>query len=194
MRVEPALIHRLFYPQVPALFCAGHGGRVSAMPVVSYMSVSDAPPMVAVACFTGGQTLKLARAAGAFSLCLVDRGLARAVSFLASNSGSRYRNKISSAGLRSAKGRSLNVPVVAGASAVLECRVQSSTGAGDHVLVVGLVEECRASSAFAAYWDYRKYRPILYDGWRGGMKTYRDPTLRGVRRARRASPRRASTR
>jgi len=172
MRVDPTLLHRLLYPQVPAVFSAQSRRRISAMPVVSYASVSANPPMVAVACYSSSFTYKLASRSGAFSLCLLDRRHISSVERLAKTSGRQLKDKLAEAGLSHTKGLKLDVPVINGAAATMECEVASRRKTGDHVLVLGLVRACYASSYFSDFWDFKKYRPILYTGWRDGMTSY----------------------
>lgn len=172
LKVDPSLIHRLFYPQVPLVMAAMSGGRVSAMPVVSYASVSDSPPLVAVACNPGGFTCKLALKAGSFSLSVLGRNRADVVSHLATTSGSKVKDKLADSGLKHAEGKKLKVPVLEDAVATLECRLISKRRLGDHLLLVGRVEEAHAGDAFKEFWDFSRYRPLLYAGWRGGLTTY----------------------
>ncbi len=172
MSVNPSLLHRLFYPQVPAVLSAASAGRVSAMPVVSYASVSDSPPLVAVACRAGSYTLQLAARARKFSLCILGSEMADAVGRLAGTSGRKAKDNITACGLRHRPGEVLGVPVIRGAEAVIECEIESRKRVGDHVLLVGRVAACRASRKFDEYWDFSKYRPILYAGWRGKLTTY----------------------
>ena len=172
MRVDPSLVHRLFYPQVPLIMSASHRGRVSAMPVVSYASVSDAPPMVAVACNPHGFTCKLALDARSFSLTLLGKGHLAAFERLATVSGARVKDKLAEVGLEHEAGTKLNVPVIRGANATLECRLKSKRKTGDHLLLVSQVDAAYASGEFTDTWDFSKYTPVLYTGWRGGMTTY----------------------
>lgn len=172
LEVKPALLHRLFYPQVPAVLSAQYNGKVSAMPVVSYASVSVRPPLVAVGCDPASFTFKLASRAGAFSLCLLDRKRLKAIERLAATSGRTVDDKLQAAGLTHSKGKEVDVPVIEGADAVIECVVHSKRRLGDHFLVVGLVKTASASASFSDFWNFRRYRPILYTGWRDGMSTY----------------------
>lgn len=172
MKVDPSLIHRLFYPQVPLVMSAQSKGRVSAMPVVSYASVSDSPPLVAVACNPAGFTCKLARKAGSFSLSVLSRDHAEVIARMATTSGAKTRDKLADLGLRHTPGTKLDVPVVEAAIATLECRVKSRKKLGDHLLLVGRVEAAYASGAFTGFWDFASYRPLLYTGWRDGLTTY----------------------
>jgi flavin reductase (DIM6/NTAB) family NADH-FMN oxidoreductase RutF len=172
LKVDPALIHRLFYPQVPAVMSAASCGRVSAMPVVSYASVSEVPPMAAVSCTPWSFTTKLAMKSGAFSLSLLGREHLKAVERLATMSGAKVDDKLSAAGLAHRPGKELAAPVISMAEATLECELHSKRKLGDHVLLVGLVRAASASNAFSDFWDFRRYRPMLYTGWKGRMTTW----------------------
>jgi flavin reductase (DIM6/NTAB) family NADH-FMN oxidoreductase RutF len=172
LKVEPSLIHRLFYPQVPLVMACQYGGRVSAMPVVSYASVSDSPPMVAVACNPVGFTCKLAQRAGSFSLSLLDRGGLKALARLATVSGAKVEDKLADAGLGHEPGTALRVPVIRGSHATLECELKFTRRTGDHLLLVAEVRAARSTGAFTDSWDYAQYKPILYTGWKDGMTTY----------------------
>ncbi len=172
MDVDPSLVHRLFYPQVPLVMAAKAGGRVSAMPVVSYLSVSERPPLVALACAPRGFTCRLARRARCFSLSAVGREHAPALSKLATSSGAAVKDKLAEAGLRHRDGTKLKVPVLGAAVATLECKLQGTRSLGDHLLMVGRVEAAYATDAFDDFWDFRRYRPILYAGWQGGLSQY----------------------
>lgn len=172
MKVDPSLLHRLFYPQVPAILSAQFGGRVSAMPVVSYASVSTSPPMVAVGCDPASFTYRMASKSRAFSLCLLDRRHISAVERLARTSGRSVKDKLAEAGLNHKKGVRLDVPVIGEAEATMECEVSSKRKTGDHIMLFGLVRACYASGDFSDFWDFEKYKPILYSGWRDGMTTY----------------------
>ncbi|MDG6954550.1 MAG: flavin reductase family protein [Nitrososphaerota archaeon] len=172
MKVDPSLIHRLFYPQVPLVMAARHGGRVSAMPVVSYLVASENPPMVGVACAPKGFTCRLALKAGSFSLSVLDRSRRDAVSRLATTSGAEVEDKLSEVGLKYEAGKRVNAPVLRDALATLECTLKSSKRAGDHLLLLGSVESASASDAFTDRWDYARYRPILYTGWTEGLTLF----------------------
>jgi len=174
LKVDPSLIHRLFYPQVPAVLSAMSGKRVSAMPVVSYTSVSDAPPMVAVSSVPSHYTCRLVLEAGCFSLCILDRDQAGAIARLASVSGAKVEDKLADAGLKYTRGKKLRVPVINGSAATLECSLAAKRRFGDHLLLVGEVKAARATAAFDGFWDFAKYRPLLYTGWREGLTTLPD--------------------
>jgi flavin reductase (DIM6/NTAB) family NADH-FMN oxidoreductase RutF len=174
LKVDFSLIHRLFYPQVPAVLSAQHRGRVSAMPVVSYAAVSNSPPLVAVACNPESYTCKLIAKSKTFSLCLLGKQEVPKLGTLATTHGGDVSDKLVSAGLAHGKGTKLSVPVITAARATMECSLKSKLTMGDHTLLVGLVRAAYADDAFSDSWDFRRYKPILYTGWKGGMTTYKD--------------------
>ena len=93
---------------------------------------------------------------------------------LATSSGSEVKDKLKVSGLRHVKGKVLEVPVVVGAYATLECALGSSRRVGDNFLLLGEVKASYSTAAFTDRWDFQVYRPILYTGWRDGMATYPD--------------------
>jgi len=145
------------------------------MPVVSYASVSDSPPLVAVACNPESYTCKLIIKSRAFSLSLLGREHTSKLGTMATIHGGDVTDKLTSAGLAHARGTKLRVPVITGARATLECSLRSKHAMGDHVLVVGLVRVAHADGAFTDFWDFHRYRPILYTGWKEGMTSYEGP-------------------
>jgi flavin reductase (DIM6/NTAB) family NADH-FMN oxidoreductase RutF len=170
--IELSKVHRLFYPDVPAILCASHKGRVSAMPVVSYTSLSADPPLVGVSCDPRAFTYLMISKSGSFSLCFLDRIHLPAVEFLAAHSGRNTSDKLADSGLEHRMGRKLDVPVISDSVALLECSLTSRRKFGDHALLVGKVQTARASADFDEYWRYQAYRPILYTGWQGRLATF----------------------
>jgi flavin reductase (DIM6/NTAB) family NADH-FMN oxidoreductase RutF len=167
--INPSKVHRFFYPDVPAILCASHSDRVSAMPVVSYASISEDPPLVAVSCNPGATTYRTVMKSRLFSLCFLDRSRASAVEYLATHSGRTTRDKLLDAGLEHGRGLRLDVPIIENCVASLECTLSAKRKFGDHVLIVGTVEAALASDDFDEYWRFVDYRPILYTGWQGKL-------------------------
>jgi flavin reductase (DIM6/NTAB) family NADH-FMN oxidoreductase RutF len=145
------------------------------MPVVSYASVSDTPPMVVVACNPESYTCKLTLRARTFSLSLVGAEETDKLDRLATTHGGDVKDKLALVGFKHARGVTLNVPVISGASATLECSLRSRLKTGDHLLLVGLVRAAHATNAFSDFWDFGRYKPILYTGWKDGMTTFQGP-------------------
>jgi flavin reductase (DIM6/NTAB) family NADH-FMN oxidoreductase RutF len=173
LKVEFSKMHRLFYPQVPLVLCACVEDRVSAMPVVSYAAVSESPPMMAVSCNPNAFTFKLAARARAFSLCLLDSSRLGAMEKLATISGAKVKDKLREAALGYHLDSRMKAPVIDGSVAVIGCVLHSTRKVGDHALLIGSVRDCTARGDFSDFWSYKKYRPILYTGWRDGLSTYK---------------------
>lgn len=142
------------------------------MPVVSYTSLSESPPVVGVSCGSKSFTCALATKARAYSLCWLDARYVPAMGALATSSGSNTTDKLSDAGLAHSRGRKLDVPIVSRASAALECTLLRRSRYGDHVFLVGKVEAAYASSDFRDYWKFKDYKPVMYTGWRDGLTLY----------------------
>ena len=145
------------------------------MPVVSYASVSNTPPLVAVACNPESYTCKLALQSRTFSISLLGRDETSKLDKLATTHGGDLKDKLASAGIAHKKGVKLSVPAIVGAWATLECSLRSKHKLGDHLLLVGLVRAAYASDAFSDFWDFRRYKPILYTGWKDGMTVFQGP-------------------
>ena len=171
-RVDPALSRRLFYPGVAAVLAAQSARTVSAMPVASCTALSERPPLLGVSCAKDSSTLRTARRAKAFSVCLLGREHVAAVSDLASRKGREGRDKLAEAGLGHRKGTKSGAPIILEADAALECRLVKAQTTGDHVLLIGRIESAMATSDFKEYWGFKSYEPMLYSGWAGRMKLY----------------------
>lgn len=143
------------------------------MPVVSYVWLSNSPPIVGVSCHQSSSTLALVAASRRFSLCWLEESQARAYSFLATHSGKEMDDKLTRAGLAHLPGSKLGVPVVKDSVAYLECRMVQKRRFGDHILIIGAVAAALASEDFGEYWRFKSYAPILYTGWQGKLGIYR---------------------
>jgi flavin reductase (DIM6/NTAB) family NADH-FMN oxidoreductase RutF len=170
--VEPSRVYRLLYPAVPAIISCSDGGTIYAMPVVSIMSLSEDPPLIGVSSSPKHSTHGAIVRAGCFSLSWVDASLVRSLEVLGTTGSSG--DKLRSAGLSHTRGKTLDVPLVEGAAASLECSLHARHVFGDHELLVGEVRDARASEDFQEYWRFQTYDPVLYTGIQdGAFKTYR---------------------
>lgn len=103
----------------------------------------------------------------------LDRSLAREVELLGSRRGKGVTDKLRSAGLKHSKGRALPVPVIDAAVATLECSLVNVVTVGDHDFVVGEVKAAYAQPDFSGYWQFKRYRPILYVGSPDRLRMYK---------------------
>jgi len=162
--IEPAKIHRLFYPQVPVVLTAEFQGHIGGMPAIWCMPLSFNPPLVGVAIAPEHATYEMLIGAHAFGVNWLDFSFAKQVGELGEESGKGIRDKLSAVGLSFVKGGLTGQPMICDAEGVLECRLHERHRIGTHELVVGEVVAASATENFAEYWDFSKYKPILYAG------------------------------
>ncbi|GAB5602182.1 flavin reductase family protein [Thermus sp. FJN-A] len=127
MREEKAL-----FKEAMSRFAAGvtvvaarHGEEERGMTATAFMSLSLEPPLVALGIAEGTRLLPLLARAGSFSVSLLREGQEAVSEHFAG---------------RPKEGVGLVEGRVAGALAVLRCRVEAMHPHGDHRLVVGRVE------------------------------------------------------
>lgn len=170
--VDPSKVYRLLYPAVPAIMSCIDRGMVYAMPVVSIVSLSSLPPLIGVSSSPRHVTHEAIVRVRCFSLSWVDASFIRPLEILGTT-GHSSPDKLKSAGLKHTKGKALDVPIIEGAAASLECSLYARQALGDHELLVGKVHDARASDDFQDYWRFLTYSPVLYAGTHeGAFKTY----------------------
>jgi flavin reductase (DIM6/NTAB) family NADH-FMN oxidoreductase RutF len=172
--IDPSKAYRLLYPAVPAILSCSDRSLVYAMPVVSIISLSNDPPLIGVSSSPQHSTHQAIVKVRCFSLSWVDESLVRALEVLGTTPHSAV-DKLQSAGLKHARGRTLDVPMVEGAVASLECALYARQALGDHELLVGKIQDARASEDFQEYWRFQEYNPVLYAGINGGSFTTYQP-------------------
>ncbi len=165
--------YRLFYPAVPVVVASSYGGTVSAMAVVTAVSVSNVPPRVGFASLKTHSTYRTIVSSRSFSMSWLTRSHAREVELLGSKGGKGVTDKLRSVGLKHDKGRVLDVPVIDAAVATLECAVVDIVTLGDHDFIVGEVMAAYAQPDFSGYWQFKRYRPILYVGSPDRLRMYK---------------------
>ncbi len=174
--VDPSKVYRLLYPAVPAILACSDRGLIYAMPVVSMISLSNSPPLIGVASSPQHSTHKAIASVGCFSLSWVDASLVRPLEVLGTTPLVGV-DKLQTAGLKHTRGKTLDVPIVEGAVAALECTLYARQTLGDHELLVGKVQDARASEDFQEYWRFKTYNPVLYAGIQeGSFMTYQPRT------------------
>lgn len=123
----------------------GAKGR-AGLTVSAFSSLSLSPPLVLVCIDNRSSALEVIREAGAFAVNI----LAEHQQNLSNHFASRLPNKFEGVECNSG---AFGQPLLEGTVGGLECSVQNMVDAGDHVIVIGLVEEI----AFDA-----PKRPLLY--------------------------------
>lgn len=162
--IEPAKVHRLFYPQVPVVITTEFQRHIGGMPAIWCMPLSFNPPLVGVAIAPEHATYEMLIGAQAFGVNWLNFSFAKQVGELGENSAKEVTDKLSAVGLRIVKGNLTGQPLIRDAEAALECRLHEQHRIGTHELVVGEVVAASATENFTEYWDFSKYNPILYAG------------------------------
>ena len=136
-----------------AIVTARAGERVHGMTVTDFAGVSLAPPLVLVCADKKSNTLPVIEEGRNFALNLLAHGQEA----LSNRFASKQHEWTRFEGLRCETGVT-GAPFIPGAIASLACRVVALHDAGDHVIVVGEVEEAR----------HREARPLVH--FRGGYR------------------------
>jgi flavin reductase (DIM6/NTAB) family NADH-FMN oxidoreductase RutF len=137
-----------------AIVTARAGERVHGMTVTDFAGVSLEPPLVLVCADKSSNTLPVIESGRNFAVNLLATGQEALSNRFASKQyeWTRFEGLACDAGATGA-------PFIPGALASLACRVVAMHEAGDHVIVVGEVEEVRcADAAPLLYWcgSYRQ--------------------------------------
>ena len=136
-----------------AIVTARAGERVHGMTVTDFAGVSLEPPLVLVCADKKSNTLPLIESGGNFAVNLLAAGQ-EALSNRFASKQDEWRRFDGLVCETSATG----APFIPGALLSLACRVVALHDAGDHVIVVGQVEETRSAEA----------SPLVYFG--GGYR------------------------
>ncbi|MEM1942823.1 MAG: flavin reductase family protein [Candidatus Caldarchaeum sp.] len=161
-KVPSHIVHRLFYPQVPAVVSAAYDDEVGALLATSIIPVSLEPSMVGVALGKQHRTRRLVESSGCFSACWLSYEKLEKFQRLAEHSDAR--DKLRQAGFSYRWGERVRAPVLEEAVAWVECRLDWSREVGDHFFYTARVEAAYAVEDFDEYWKFIRYKPILYVG------------------------------
>jgi flavin reductase (DIM6/NTAB) family NADH-FMN oxidoreductase RutF len=116
---------------------ASHEGRAGGMTATAVCSVSMAPPLLLICVNRQGSTHPLIKGAGRFAVNLLAEGQ-DAVAGAFARSAASGEDQFAAAGTWiTAPG---GLPLLAGATAALECRVENAVEAGSHTVFFGAVE------------------------------------------------------
>lgn len=111
------------------------GGMTAAW--VSWVSVN--PPLLMVAIVPARFTFHLIKEKREFAVNIVGKSLENAAYGVFGSMSGWSLDKFESGTIRMLEAKSITAPVLADAIAVLECKLEKTLEAGDHVLVIGHV-------------------------------------------------------
>jgi flavin reductase (DIM6/NTAB) family NADH-FMN oxidoreductase RutF len=141
-----------------AVVTSAAGDRIHGMTVSAFSSVSLNPPLVLVCADKTSNTLCVIEAGGVFAANILGAGQQGLSNRFASKKDEERRFE----GIAWRRGVT-GAPILAGALAVLDCRVVAAHDAGDHVIYVGRVESAAVTEG----------DPLLYYG--GAYRGMRPP-------------------
>lgn len=128
-----------------------HSDSVAALTVSSFVTLSFEPPLVMFAIQHGGASFRSMVESKQFGVSLLTAGQRHlAERFASRGSGRRDRRDFVS-------GETLEVPLLAGALAQVECSTHQLVVSGDHAIVVGLVEAARTQPGEPLLYFARRY-------------------------------------
>ncbi|MEM4679012.1 MAG: flavin reductase family protein [Candidatus Jordarchaeales archaeon] len=107
------------------------------------------PPMVAVSIGFQRESYRMIKESGEFVVNVPPSKLVKEVLFCGTISG-RDVDKFSETGLTAAPARRVRAPIIAECIAHLECKVEKTVEAGDHMVFIGRVLEAYAEEDFSA--------------------------------------------
>ena len=128
---------------------AEHDGTRRGMTVSAFSSVSLNPPLILVCLDKRAATLPLVRDAGRFGVSVLGAGQ------------EALSNHFAGWGEATVEWETLGQsPVLAGAIARLDCSVHHVLDAGDHDIVIGMVQAADAGDGAPLAWWSGKYRQV----------------------------------
>lgn len=123
------------FPTGVAIVATAHEGRRHGMTINSLTSISLDPMIVLVSVDTNSQTGRMILARGAFTINLIGEHQEELSRRFVSKVPDRFEGVPTHA-------RADDLPVIAGTTGHLVCRVAQSTVVGDHTCIFGEVTEC----------------------------------------------------
>jgi len=157
---------RLLNPGPVAIVTTAWRGMTNAAPIAWTAPLSMDPPLIGVVIHPHRHTADMIRFSEEFAINIPGPSLLKQTAFLGTQTGLNT-NKIEAAGLEIFPAQRLEVPLIEGCLAWIECGLQDVIPIGDHTLFVGKVVRVQAlDEAYAQAWklEERRYSPLTYIG------------------------------
>ena len=142
-----------------AIVTAAAGDRIHGMTVSAFSSVSLDPPLVLVCADKTSNTLGVIHEGGVFAVNILAAGQRELSNKFASKTDEHLRFE----GVAWRPGRT-GAPILEGALAALDCRVEAAHDAGDHVIYVGRVEAVEVTHGEPLVYFGGAYRGLTEPG------------------------------
>jgi flavin reductase (DIM6/NTAB) family NADH-FMN oxidoreductase RutF len=143
------------------LMTAAHEGRDNWQFVVRGLGITAGPPTIVVVGLSARNfTTQLAAASGEFVLAVCSTGQAAAVAQSRGLTGRETADKFAVVGLERLPATQVQAPLIAGAHACLECRIQGQFPVGDRQMYVAEVVALHHDPAAEplVHYDHHVYR------------------------------------
>ncbi|MEO0192429.1 MAG: flavin reductase family protein [candidate division WOR-3 bacterium] len=168
----------MLYPRLTVLVGSRLNGRDNLMPASWHTPLSGDPPLYGVVISPKRATYRAIQETGGFTVNFVPLEMAELSEKTGFCSGADT-DKFKAFGIEKAQALLDVGPILRGAYAALECLLEDTFSAGDHAIMVGLVDAVHWDESFAErYQDQnviaRSARPMFYAG-RGIYATW-DPS------------------
>jgi flavin reductase (DIM6/NTAB) family NADH-FMN oxidoreductase RutF len=157
---------RLLNPGPVAIVTTAWRAMSNAAPVAWTAPLSMDPPLVGAVIHPHRHTADMIRFSEEFALNIPGPSLLKQTHFLGTLSG-LTNNKLEASGLETFAAQRLDVPLIEGCLAWIECGLQDVVPIGDHTLFVGRVVRVQADDrAYAQAWLLRDeaFSPLTYLG------------------------------
>ena len=163
--VKVSKVTRLLHPKLTAIITScNREGKCNAMSAAWVMPVSANPPLIVVAISPKRLTYTYIKETREFGVNIPLINMLEIVNYFGSVSG-RVENKLSK--VKTFKAKKINVPLITGCVAWLECIVENEVEAGDHVLFIGRVLDAYALKDYIdedGTYNVYKFKPVLHLG------------------------------
>lgn len=153
-------------PGPVALVTASWRATANVAPIAWTTPLSMSPALLGCVIHPARHTSAMIRFSEEFALNIPGPGLLKQTAFLGSQSGFE-NDKIAAAKLDTFAAQRIDVPLIDGCLAWIECGLQDVVPIGDHTLFVGRVLRVQAlDEAYAQYWllEQRAFSPLVYLG------------------------------
>lgn len=139
-----------------AIVTARAGGEIHGMTMSDFAGVSLSPPLVLICADKAANTLSVIQKGGNFAINVLARGQDALSNKFASKKEEWTRFEGLDCG-RAVTG----APLIPGALASLDCTVVAQHDAGDHIIVVGLIEAIKRSGGEPLLFFGGAYRALV---------------------------------
>ena len=154
------------YPKLVNIVGTSHNGKINFMAVAWHTYLSFDPPLYGISIAPKRYTHKLLKECQEFNCNFLSYHNIKLSHGVGRTSGSEF-DKVKAFGIPLKPGEKINTPYIKDSYAVMECKVTKEIHTGDHVLIVGSIENIISSKEYFTEKELLNPQtviPILYLG------------------------------